>query len=226
MVRPVEKRALGLWGAARPPHGPPDPKRAGFTLTEMMMVVTIIAITAGLAAPAMYNAFAERRTATAPIDFIRMVRRGRSEAMAYGRAHLIRFSSSSPGSFMLYRGVSSSCVGNDWTAIIPTSSTNPCGEPGSDNQMCIEEMRLGGSYYTTGSLSVHATESSAASDVDLCFEPDGRTLFRKSTSATLTSDNTINGGLIFNFRRYDSGAPIGVVRQVVVPLGGDARLMR
>jgi hypothetical protein len=91
--------------------------------------------------------------------------------------------------------------------------------------MCVEELRLGDSYYTTGSLQVRATESSSATDVDICFEPDGRTLFDK-TGAGLTADNTINGGIIFNFRRYDSGSPLGVVRQVVVPLGGDARVLR
>lgn len=189
------------------------------------MVVAVIAVTAGLAAPTMYNAFAERRTASAPIDFVRMVRRARSEAMAYGRAHLIRFDATSPGRFLLFRGVSSSCVGNTWEGeIIPGTISGQCGV--GDMRLCIEELNMASDYYSTGALDVRVTDSAAAASVDICYEPTGRTLFRAPTTAALSDDNTINGGRRFNFRRYEGGSPLGVTRQVVVPLGGEARVLR
>jgi hypothetical protein len=61
---------------------------------------------------------------------------------------------------------------------------------------------------------------------DICYEPTGRTLFRAPISNPLSDQNTINGGLRFNFRRYEGGSPLGVTRQVVIPLGGEARVLR
>ncbi|RLB46592.1 MAG: hypothetical protein DRJ42_27305 [Deltaproteobacteria bacterium] len=208
MLRPQEKRR-------------PAPHKAGFTLTEMMVVVAIISVTAGLAAPSMYGTFAENRIASAPIDLVRVVRRARSEAQAYGRAHLLRFSATAPGVFTVYRGVSSSCSANAWaTTIIPAGA---CGAAGS---LCVDELDLSDSYYSNGSLDIRATESGARAAVDLCFEPYGRTLHRFTTAGVFSDQNTVNGGLIFNFMRYESGSTVGVTRRVVVPLGGDARVMR
>jgi len=198
----------------------PQQKQAGFTLTEMMVVVAVIAITAGLAAPAMYNSFAERRASSAPIDLVRLVRRGRSEAMAYGRAHLLRFTETSPGSFTLYRGVSSGCSANDWPTIVAAAS---CGAIGSK---CIDQMLMSSDYYSTGSLDVRAAEAGGTDNIDICYEPTGRMLHRAATTGAFSDQNTVNGGFVFNFIRYESGSALGVTRRVALPLGGEARVLR
>lgn len=212
MLRPQEKRR-------------PAPHKAGFTLTEMMIVVAIISITAGLAAPSMYGTFAENRIASAPLELVQVVRRARSEAQAYGRAHLLRAtagtSAAAPGTFTVYRGVSSSCVANTWNAtIIPAGA---CGAAGS---LCVDELDLSDDYYSNGALDIRAVEAGGTALIDVCFESTGRTMFRTTAGGVFTDQNTINGGFVFNFRRYRSGAPVGVMRRVAVPLGGDARVLR
>ncbi len=145
--------------------------------------------------------------------------------MAYGRAHLIRFDATSPGSYVAYRGISSSCTANSWDTIIAEGA---CGAAGT---LCIDELDLSTDYYSSGALDIRSTEAGGSAFVDLCFEPTGRTLHRTGSSAPVDGDafsdeNTVGGGYVFNFRRYEGTTPIGVVRQAVVPLGGEARLLR
>jgi prepilin-type N-terminal cleavage/methylation domain-containing protein len=201
----------------------PSSKTSAFTLIEALMVVAIIGILAAATGPAMYQALAERRAAEASIDLVRVTRRARSEAAAYGRAHLMRWQSSSDGgSFEVFRGISSSCIANDWATIIAAGACD------ATPTMCVDRLDLASSRYDTGTVDVRANEvASSATFIDLCFEPTGRTLHRTTATGTFTDSNTINGGYVFRFQRYDSAGNVeGVARRVVIPLGGDARVLR
>jgi prepilin-type N-terminal cleavage/methylation domain-containing protein len=200
-------------------------RRAGFTLTELLIVVAVIAITTALAGPALYTGWANQRSAEAGIDLVMLVNRARAESGAYGRAHLLRFDDTGNGSFELYRGVSSTCSANAWDAIVGAGA---CGAAGS---MCVRQLdfNAASSRYLQGGFALDVT-TPAASKLDVCYEPSGRVMYRLdpgSLTDPFREDNSaVDGGFVFTVQRVDGGTPVGVARRVALPLGADARIMR
>jgi type II secretory pathway pseudopilin PulG len=197
-----------------------------FTLFELMIIVAIIAITASLAMPAMHSAMAERKNSEAAYDLVRLMRHARAEALAYGRAHLVRFSPVKNGSFTVYRGISSNCNSNNWAPLI---AAGICGDPAS---MCIDRISMiegpddGNGTYELGSTRVRASESTGLLALDLCYQPTGLLYHRRTPVGRFTDQNSVNGGYVFNFQRVDDGRATGVMRRVVVPMSGDPRVLR
>ena len=187
---------------------------------EMLIIVAIIGITSALAAPAVHQSIMERKNSAAALDVVRLARRGRAEALSYGRAYVLRFDAGGDGQFRLYRGISSDCNGlaNDWDALMAAA----CDGSGA----CVDEVSMADSEWTLGGSDIRATESDDTPRVEICFEPRGTVEHRTSGAARFSGINTVDGGYIFDFARFDSGDEVGVARSVVVPLGSDARVMQ
>ena len=84
-----------------------------------------------------------------------------------------------------------------------------------------------GGDYNWGSLDVRAVDDVAgATRIDICYEPTGRVVHRQGAVLLFSDRNTVNGGYRFRFDRYEGGVLTGVSRRVVIPLGGDARVVR
>ncbi len=191
-------------------------REAGLTLLELMVVVSIIAVVAALAAPSVGAAFGERRSSETALDIVRIARRARSEAVGYGRAYLLRFTSNENGRFELFRGDSNRCNNADWGALTGIGCT--AANPACRDVVAAAERSTAGQR-----IEVLAERGTAA--IDLCFEPTGRVLWRGG--GALFSDRAagvmLGGGVRFEIVRA-GGA--GVTRRVVFPLGGDARLLQ
>ncbi|MBK8171322.1 MAG: hypothetical protein IPK60_13380 [Sandaracinaceae bacterium] len=201
----------------------PNRKLAGFTLVELMIAICIIITVTALAAPAIGTARADARAARASQNLIRLGRRARAESIAYGRAHLLRYTTASSvgsqGRMMLYRGVTSTCNSNNWLAILASPT---CGVA---NSMCVDELDLGDTQYNTTTHTV-LLRSPAFAFVDICYQPNGNMLHREIATARFIDQNTVAGGFAFNITRAVDGVQDGVTRTVVFPLGGVPRLFR
>lgn len=189
----------------------------------MIAICIIITVTA-LAAPAIGTARADARAARAAHNLIRLGRRARAEAIAYGRAHVLRYGTTSSsgtsfGHMSLYRGVTSTCNTNDWVAIMASPA---CG---AANSMCLDELDLGDSQYNTGSHTV-TMRSPAYAFVDICYQPNGGVLHREIAAGRFSDQNTVTGGFRFDISREVSGVQDGVTRSVIFPLGGVPRMFR
>ena len=200
--------------------------RSGFTLLEMMIVVVIIAVSAALAGPAMVTAFAEHRVSEAAIDLVRLGRRARSEAIAYNRAHVLRYTdTSAPGSdgrVLLYRGVSGGCNSN-WNNWVTLTGSPACGLAGS---MCLDQTNMGDSRWHVGS-NVTQMRAPGYAPLDICYQPNGATMMRYGAgiSGPFFEGNATGGGIVFTFQRIHNGTPDGPARRVVFPIGATPRVL-
>lgn len=198
-------------------------RRAGFTLMEALVVVAIIGVTAALAAPALSDSMANRRTTEATHALVRVGARARSEAMAYGRAHVLVFSQTSTGSpatngsVQLWRGRSNLCNANPWEAI----TAGAC----STSASCLETLDMGSYNHGTNQVRLRMTGATAAW---LCFQPDGEVLISSgATDRFMPSMTGVTGdGATFTLQRLVNGADDGSTRQVVFPFGGTPRIAR
>lgn len=198
-----------------------------FTLMELMVVVIIVAISAAIMMPSIAAGLQERRANEAALELVRAAREARSSAHAYQRAHLLTFSGTAGGGLgrmEVYRGVSSGCNTNTWRTVIAA------GCDGNSNCIANMDMRQN----TRGSSTVQMT-SVGADPLHLCFQPNGVVMYKRSAigdANRFTDRNSTvggfdaQGGFRFTFIRQASGADIGVRRTVLIPLGGQARVLR
>jgi len=184
----------------------------GFTLIELMIVVTIVGVVAALAAPTIGNALANRRTNELALDVVSIVREGRSAAVGQGRAYFLQIDPTSE-QMMLFRGTTNRCTPHaGWSAITSAGCEG--------NVRCtayVEGPVVGDSTYE---FSVDGVDN----PIDICFEPTGIT--RWSAASAAFSDVHPNGGVQVNIRRMVHGSTSGVTKVVVIPFGADARVMR
>lgn len=201
------------------PHTP-SPSRSGFTLIELMVVLAVIAVVAGLAAPAISQALNQRRTNQAALDLVRLVRNARSSAAAYGRAHLVRYTSGGLGRVDVFRGINNRCNTNDWATLMAGGCDG--------NSYCIDYLDPTDGRYQAGSFDILMQSTNFGGGVDVCYEPTGVTQWRTAAANPFVDLNSaqVGGGFRFTFTPRIDGTQEGVVRQVVLPLGGDARLIR
>ncbi|MEM9073756.1 MAG: type II secretion system protein [Myxococcota bacterium] len=212
----------------RPLHTPPRPmlrrSQAGFTLLELMVVVSIVGLTVAIALPGMGRARVEAKSNELALELVRLGRQGRAAAAGYGRAHLFRFDADlfGRGGVRLFRGINNNCNTNDW----PTITGPGC----NGNLNCLAEVNP--VNWEAGSIQYQVIlDGLAGGDVDVCFEPNGTTRWRQGFFGRFVVDNistaavggNAQGGIRFRIQRSDGN---GVARRMVIPLGGDARIVR
>ena len=212
----------------RPLRHVPNPRRAGFTLFELMAVVVIVLIGSTLAAPAISTALAEKRSGQVMLDLVRLGRRARADAIAYGRAHVLRYTAAGAvgnfGRVRLIRGFTGGCNTNNWTAIL--AAAPDCTAATST---CIDELDASASRYRLGGSDTLLSSPADFPTLDICYEPNGRMMYSADGSTTrFTANNTaaIGGGFVFTGVRQRASVNVGPTRRVIFPLGGTARVLR
>lgn len=197
-------------------------RQQGFSLIEMMVVVLIIGIGAAMALPGLRTAMANRRGQEAALRVVSMFRRSRSEAMAYGRAHLVRFdstASSGKGSVRIYRGITNSCRNNNWTTLIAGPA---CGTASS---FCIEAFDFSSTLMGSGDYLQIA--GVGYTNLDLCYTSAGTLWWRNSDASPFTDATNADFGFLMRVSQKESdGSTVGTVRGIVIPFGGQPRIQR
>jgi prepilin-type N-terminal cleavage/methylation domain-containing protein len=207
-------------------------RRAGFTIIELMVVVTIIGIIAGLAGPTITTGIREMRASGARADVVRILNHARAASRGMGKAHLLEFNGASDGNrgrLALYRSNGSSCLTTGWQAIMARS--NNCDlylQPGVGDD-CIARTELQAFFEWSGLYALQLTEATNTL-LYVCYEPAGRTLWSNQGGAaglTATPPPAANGAFLFTLttsRGVVGGPAIGVARRIIQPYGSTARV--
>lgn len=211
-----------------------SPRQHGFTLVELMAVVTIIAVMVGLAGPAMRNSLGDARARDLKGQIINLFNGARARAMGSGRAQLVRFTladNNGQGGLIAYEGNNSSCNGSNWAGVVAEG----CSSAGfCTAQVDPRARQVAGDVLQLGLTTTGDPGSFGETIADICYEPDGTTYWRAGAAVggnlLLSSENgggaqgTLRGGFRFRVQRLDSGGtPQSVDRELVVPLGAGAR---
>jgi prepilin-type N-terminal cleavage/methylation domain-containing protein len=184
-----------------------------YTLVELMIVVSIIGIFAGLAAPSINRQLVERRTNEIQLAVVRHFREARSAAIGYGHAYKVAFSataSSGRGQLTFERGSTNRCANATFTSV-PNGAYSP-----------LRDERSGAAVKLT--LTEPAIDA-----VELCFQPTGVMYWRPNGSVRFSDRMTagtitLRGGLMFRVAERDNDA--AVARRIVLPFGGSARVFQ
>lgn len=190
-----------------------------------MIVVAIIGVVAALAAPQMGQARADAKTQEVALDIVRLLRQGRAQAAGYGRAHLVNFTAGGAGgsgNVELWRGLNNRCNGQNWPALMAAGCAG--------SSMCVDEVNPLAYEISNSDYQIRMPALGGAGQI--CFEPHGLTSWRRPAGAPMFTDGnidgggTLGGGFLFTIQRVLDGSNVGVMRRVMLPLGGDARVVR
>jgi prepilin-type N-terminal cleavage/methylation domain-containing protein len=193
-------------------------RSAGFTLLEMMVVVTIIGVVTALAAPAISRAMAISRADRANHDVVRLMRFARSQSIAYGRAYLLHTVSGGNGRLELWEGTTSACRLENWVAIMASGTCDSSATPSGNCADFVDS-----AAYDTG---YHAVSFASIGSVDVCFQPNGDALTRVSGSTGAFSVPASGLVQIVTTRLEGSTTAGDPARGAILPVGGAPRVMR
>lgn len=214
---------------------------AGFTLLEMMIVITVMGTMAALMAPGIAEFLADARAAAASEELVRLSRHIRARTQTVGLAHLLVYGHTSAdsnglGRIRVYEGMNNHCRQTPWTQAI--NGTAALGFAP------VDELNLASGSYNpptrSGAATVDdqnrqvirltaesVTADNAATSIDtvaLCYEPSGATWQGDSDGSTVGFAFVRQSLRIrFTISRSVSSEARGRARPVTFQPGGMAR---
>jgi prepilin-type N-terminal cleavage/methylation domain-containing protein len=213
-------------------------RQAGFTLIEMMIVITVMGTMAALLAPGIGEYIADARATAASEGLVRVSRHVRARAQETGLAHLLIFGNTKDaagayglGRMLVYEGMNNHCRQTPWGQATAANGA-------ANGHAPVEALDLGDTSYnprlggtanpTVDDLGRHVVGLSAADGLaayTFCFEPSGA-IWLGTPDATPTSGFKFARQVrpvTFSVRRTLNGTARGVTRNVVFQPGGIAR---
>jgi len=203
----------------------------------MMVVVVIIGLFAALAAPSVTSLVKDQRTRRGALNILNYYRDARSRALGRGAAINVVYSTTGyPWSFTISEAQSvvteaqavatppalpdARCGGYDWSGA--TAGQTPVVLqtvlPGTGTGAA--EMQVTATYSAPADL-VSDTQVNAGGYLEVCFAPSGNVYYRLAANGTF---NRVNGRVLVNVQRLESGAPIGIIRTIEINANGTTRV--
>jgi prepilin-type N-terminal cleavage/methylation domain-containing protein len=199
---------------------PTSSSKQGFSLLELMIVIVVMGIITAMIAPGLNEFMADGRHSAAAEQLLRLHRSVRARVSETGLAHLVRFDSAASGgrgAMQVFEGMNNHCITTPWNDAVVNGAAN--------NHFVVDSYDM--DDFNKGAHRVVLTASTAAAGavaaLDLCFQPNGMVYRRNSAGATWTFIS-LPEPVLFTITRTVDSVGRGVPRQVIFPIGGNARL--
>jgi prepilin-type N-terminal cleavage/methylation domain-containing protein len=210
-------------------------RQNGFTLLELMIVITVMGTMAALLAPGIGEFMADARASSASEDLVRLSRHLAARTRETGLAHLLIFGRTSNdsgglGRVRVYEGMNNHCRSTPWPQAL--------AEVEDDGHAPIEIVDMAKYNFRKSSspatiddanrqvIALGVSNSLGAPDTAvICFEPSGATYEGSSATATSTGFAFTRQAkaIRFTVTRKVNGEDRGLSRDVLFPPGGIAR---
>jgi|GEM_PF-1657634 len=196
---------------------------SGFTIVELMVVVTIIAVVSALVLPGAVQVLRERRAQQAAVSVLDIARETRTRAMYRGMAHtLVIQSAGSALRLESWEGTSSSCRLSQFGGGLFNAADR------------VYTLDLSSAAFARDNIGAQVSVPSGASYVQICFTPLGVAFFSTSPIADGTLPASVwsndsgvigtGGGFVVDVYQRRGSVDGGVRRRVVIPLSGMPRM--
>ncbi len=187
----------------------------GFTLIELMVVVLIITVVAGLAMPSAVVQLRERRVQEAARKIAMLYREARLQAVGRGAAVLLRYEDGEFNVLEAVQGPLADC---------PAAPVPSCNHPWVSEPTLSRRSATYAAIASSGDLSAMTLDfkdsaGNALSEFEVCFSPNGRA-FSRSVIDDGTPLQPLNQVLTGALRRPGMGRE----RTVILLPNGTARL--
>ena len=189
---------------------------SGFTMTEAVLSLLIIAILVMTSVPAIMNTLSYQKLASASDAFVNEIQFARVQAAARNRAYQVVVTTAggaSNGTAVVNEGVGTACTPANFQA----------DGTGDEPIMYVKQIDFALDHERVRLESVQPSDLTSTS---LCFKPDGRVL-RMDTGAPVSPapSGYAAGEAVFDFRLYESdGAATEHTKTVIVPYNGIPRV--
>jgi prepilin-type N-terminal cleavage/methylation domain-containing protein len=195
----------------------------GFTIVELMVVVTIIAVVSALVLPGAVQVLRERRAQQAATSVLDIARETRTRAMYRGMAHTLVIQSAGTAlRFESWEGSSSSCRLSQFGGGLFNAADR------------VYALDLSTTTFARDNIGAQVSVPSGASYVQICFTPLGVAFFSTSPIADGTLPASVwsndsgvigsGGGFVVDVFQRRGSVDGGVRRRVVIPLSGMPRM--
>lgn len=196
-------------------------RNEGFTLIELMIAITIIVVLAALVAPSISVVLSDSRQQKALQEVLRLARKARWEAIAFGVAHMVQFDGTGTevGWVRSFKGMGTRCDRVDWAQPIAIGAD----QAHSFDMLAVNPAPVA-SPITTATVGrfVLTLRSDlggvAVNQVQVCYQPNGDS-YTLVPAVGVTAMTLQTQRVTVTFARALNGAKYGEDRRVLLPPG-------
>ncbi len=193
----------------------------GFTLLELMAVVTIIALLAAIAVPGASAMIRERRSATAAGHIAEQYRMARARSLGRSSAVLVRFNA---GHVTVLEAIAGAAGNVNGCALKPVGACTAQAFATPTTYQVIDDFNPTGSSYDAVAYQFTqfvGTTATVLTSADVCFSSSGLTWIRAGNAGTF---GPMTSPVDIRVRREEGGEVVGVERHIYLLPNGMARL--
>lgn len=172
----------------------------GYTLIELVVVISIIAVSSAMAAPSMTRAIQNRRAQSLANDITELFQRGLTRASYNNTAHIVTIHES--GGHIpivrVWKGNEASCTDVTWTPVVSATSCITTG-----GIACVGELRT--ELYSTANEVARLNLLGGTTVRGICFEPGtpGFILYENNNLTSVINSDDISR-LDFIINRFEA----------------------